>query len=108
MLSGYRVMWVLVMFDLPVGTKEEKKAASDFRMDLLDAGFEMAQFSVYVRRCAAHTQTSKYIGLVQAALPKGGKVQLLEFTDKQYGRILTYKSGKKLKNKIDTNQLDLF
>ena len=26
-LSGYRMMWLYVMFDLPVGTKAERKAA---------------------------------------------------------------------------------
>jgi len=47
MLSGYRNMWLLVMFDLPVTQKEERKEAADFRNYLLDLGFEMAQFSVY-------------------------------------------------------------
>ena len=39
-LCGYRLMWVLVMFDLPVETPEERKVASGFRNDLLDLGFE--------------------------------------------------------------------
>jgi len=42
-------MWLYVMFDLPVGTKAERKAATQFRKFLLDEGFEMAQFSVYLR-----------------------------------------------------------
>lgn len=29
--SEYRIMWVLVLFDLPTETKKEKKAYSDFR-----------------------------------------------------------------------------
>ena len=36
MLSGYRLMWVVVMFDLPVIEREERKAATTFRNDLLD------------------------------------------------------------------------
>ena len=48
-LSGYRMMWLYVMFDLPVGTKAERRAATRFRQSLLDDGFEMAQFSVYLR-----------------------------------------------------------
>ena len=39
MLSGYRLMWVVVMFDLPVVEKAERKAATEFRNGLLDAGF---------------------------------------------------------------------
>ena len=40
MLSGYRLMWVVVMFDLPVVAKAERKAATEFRNGLLDAGFD--------------------------------------------------------------------
>ena len=29
-LSEYRIMWVLVLFDLPTETKKEKKAYADF------------------------------------------------------------------------------
>ena len=48
-LSGYQVMWVWVLFDLPVATKAERKSATRFRNDLLDLGFEIVQFSVYLR-----------------------------------------------------------
>ena len=55
MLSGYRLMWLVVMFDLPVIEREERKAATAFRNDLLDMGFEMSQFSVYVRMKSPNT-----------------------------------------------------
>ncbi len=42
-------MWLICMFDLPVMTDSERKKASRFQNDLLDEGFEMAQFSVYMR-----------------------------------------------------------
>lgn len=42
MLTGYRLMWMLVMFDLPVLEPEERRAATQFRNQLLDLGFEMA------------------------------------------------------------------
>ena len=56
MLSGYRLMWMMVLFDLPVLTKRERKDASDFRKFLLDQGFEMCQLSVYMRFCAGKEQ----------------------------------------------------
>ncbi|WP_172425121.1 CRISPR-associated endonuclease Cas2 [Vandammella animalimorsus] len=90
MLSGYRLMWMLVMFDLPVLTKAERKAASDFRKSLLDMGFEMSQLSVYLRFCTSQTQLDTYARRVEAILPSGGKVSVLQFTDKQYERILTF------------------
>ena len=70
MLSGYRLMWMLVMFDLPVMTKEERKAATDFRNALLDLGFEMSQFSVYLRLCTSSSQVDKYSKYVEQCLPK--------------------------------------
>ena len=93
MLSGYRLMWILVMFDLPVLEKVERKAATDFRKALLDMGFEMSQLSVYMRFCTSQTQIDTYAKRVESILPAGGKVNLLQFTDKQYERILTFHRG---------------
>ena len=39
-LSGYRLMWIFVMFDLPVGTKAQSRSATKFREFLLGQGFE--------------------------------------------------------------------
>ena len=46
--SEYRIMWILVFFDLPTETKKEKKAYMDFRKMLIKDGFTMFQFSIYV------------------------------------------------------------
>ena len=60
MLSGYRLMWILVMFDLPVVEPQERKAATGFRNALLDMGFEMTQFSVYLRFCSSYPQVQTF------------------------------------------------
>lgn len=83
-------MWMLVMFDLPVLEKAERKAATEFRHTLLDMGFEMSQFSVYVRFCSGSAQIETYCKRVEAALPPGGKVNIIQFTDKQYERIISF------------------
>lgn len=49
--SEYRIMWVLVFFDLPTETKKERKAYADFRKKLIADGFTMFQFSIYMRHC---------------------------------------------------------
>ena len=41
--SEYRIMWVLVLFDLPTETKKDKKAYTDFRKNLQKDGFTMFQ-----------------------------------------------------------------
>lgn len=46
-ISQYRVMWVMVFFDLPTDTKKEVKAATEFRKQLMSDGFVMFQYSIY-------------------------------------------------------------
>lgn len=96
------------MFDLPVVEKKERKAATDFRNTLLDMGFEMAQFSVYMRFCTSQAQIETYCKRVEQVLPEGGKVNILVFTDKQYERIISYYGKAKQPAKKSPDQFDLF
>ena len=41
----------MIMFDLPVETSEERKEYRKFRKNLINEGFIMIQYSVYVRVC---------------------------------------------------------
>ena len=108
MLSGYRLMWMLVMFDLPVLEKAERKAAIDFRKSLLDMGFEMSQLSVYMRFCTSQTQVDTLCRSVERALPPGGKVNIFQFTDKQYERAIAYHGRTKQPAQKAPDQFDLF
>lgn len=101
-------MWIVVMFDLPVVEKAERKAATDFRNALLDMGFEMSQFSVYMRFCSSQAQIDTYCTVVEKHLPTGGKVNILQFTDKQYARIITYSGKAKLPANKSPDQFQLF
>lgn len=108
MLSGYRLMWLLVMFDLPVLSDEERKAAAAFRKSLLDLGFEMAQLSVYTRFCTSPMQTEILCSRIEDELPTGGLVHVLELTDKQYERTKTYRRGRRVRSKKSPGQFELF
>lgn len=101
-------MWIAVMFDLPVVEKKERKAATDFRNALLDMGFEMAQFSVYMRFCTSQAQIDTYCRNLEEILPDGGKVNILIFTDKQYERIISYQGRAKQSAKKSPDQYELF
>ncbi|MDX3894204.1 CRISPR-associated endonuclease Cas2 [Pusillimonas sp.] len=101
-------MWMLVMFDLPVLEKAERKAATDFRNTLLDLGFEMSQFSVYVRFCTGPAQVDTYCKRVEAALPSGGKVNIIQFTDKQYERIISFHGAARQEPQKAPDQFNLF
>ena len=108
MLSGYRLMWMIVMFDLPVMEKAERKEATQFRNGLLDMGFEMCQFSVYARFCTSQAQIDTLTKRVETALPEGGNVNVLFFTDKQYERIISFRGRAKDPAKKAPDQFLLF
>jgi CRISPR-associated protein Cas2 len=82
-----RFMWLMVFFDLPVGTKEQRRRATRFRNSLKDDGFMMLQFSVYARICRGQDAVDKHIRRVRSSLPEEGNVRTLQITDKQYGRM---------------------
>ena len=101
-------MWLMVMFDLPVVEQDDRKAATAFRNTLLDMGFEMAQFSVYMRFCAGQARLETYRRRIEQLLPGGGKVKMVTFTDKQYEHITSFTGRAKLPPGKAPNQYDLF
>lgn len=104
----YRVMWVLVFFDLPTETKKDRKIAANFRKQLMGDGFTMFQFSIYLRHCASYDNAQVHISRVKTILPPIGKVGILYITDKQFGSMELF-NGKKLSDKPEVEQqLELF
>ena len=101
-------MWMIVLFDLPVVTPEERKTASRFRKNLLDQGFHMSQFSVYYRLLPGKEALDGYIRVIQEKLPPKGKVDILTITDKQYEGIVSFSGKSKEKNKQNPTQILLF
>ncbi len=106
--SEYRVMWILVLFDLPTETKKERKAYSDFRKKLMKDGFTMFQFSIYVRHCASKENCDVHISRVKSFLPEKGEVGILCITDKQFGNIELFIGKKVEKTSAPGQQLELF
>ena len=80
-------MWLLVMFDLPVKTRIQRKRASQFRHFLLRDGYTMLQLSNYARVCNGIERSRKHIERLKLNLPSRGSVRLLHITDKQYNRM---------------------
>ncbi len=80
-------MWLLVLFDLPVGTKPQRRDATRFRNFLKDDGYFMLQYSVYARICRAEDGAMKHVARVTRHLPQTGSVRALQVTDRQYARM---------------------
>ena len=108
MLSGYRLMWMMVLFDLPVITKRERRDAANFRKFLLGQGFEMCQLSVYLRFCAGKNQAQVYTRSIQSALPPSGNIQVVYFTDRQYESIVSFSGHQRQPANKNPEQFVLF
>lgn len=106
--SQYRVMWILVFFDLPTETKKERKAAELFRKNLIRDGFTMFQFSIYVRHCASRENMEAHKKRINGFLPEAGKVGVLGITDKQFGEIDLFYGNKPQRPNAPGQQLELF
>lgn len=86
-------MWSLVMFDLPVLTKVERRDATKFRELLLDLGYQRMQFSVYARFSPSVSSVLPTIGTIKANLPDGGEVRILAITDHQWATALRFSNA---------------
>ena len=97
-LSAYRVMWLYVMFDLPTNTAEERDQARKFRENLVNQSFSMIQFSVYARHCLGKEKVSTMINQIKIFIPRGGRVDMLTITDKQFENIVIVENNCEKKN----------
>lgn len=88
-LSAYRIMWILVSFDIPTCDSECRKKAAQFRKDLMGDGFNMFQYSVYFRHCFSRENADAHVARVQGFFPGIGSVGIMRVTDKQFGDIIT-------------------
>lgn len=88
-------MRVIVFFDLPVGTKEERGVATRFRNNLLKNGYYMLQFSVYVRLCNGVESANMHISRLKSFAPYTGSVRCMLVTEKQYASIRIIAGEKK-------------
>lgn len=107
-LSGYRYMWVVAMFDLPVHDKPARKAYSQFRKALLKDGFAKMQFSVYIRHCASRENAEVHMRRVERAVPDDGEVRVICITDKQFERMRVFWGKARKPPEPAPAQLELF
>lgn len=107
-INQYRSMWILVFFDLPTETKRDRKNASKFRKDLLQDGFTMFQFSIYMRFCASRENVEVHTKRIKLSLPKLGKVGILSITDRQFGMMELFFGTKEVAKEQPNQQLELF
>lgn len=80
-------MRVIVLFDLPVETAENKRAYRNFRKFLIKKGFLMLQQSVYCKLALNTTASTGIMKMVRENKPREGLVQILLITERQFSRM---------------------
>lgn len=107
-LNNYRLMWLLVMYDLPVQTQTDVRNANSFRKKLTKSGMEMFQLSCYSRHCFSHDALDALKQKIRSALPPRGIVCMFALTDRQYNEIELYDGRCRIATPYPPEQLSLF
>lgn len=101
-------MWVLVFFDLPTETKKDRKIYARFRKQIMADGFNMFQFSIYMRHCPSRENAQVHIQRVKSILPPKGNVGIICITDRQFGLMEIFHGRETISGPDTVQQLELF
>lgn len=101
-MTSLRFMRILVFFDLPTLTGEDKRNYRQFRKILIKNGFIMLQESVYCKLITSPSVEKSVKNLIQSNKPPSGLVQMLLVTEKQYSK-MDYVIGEYTSDIIDND-----
>lgn len=107
-LNQYRIMWVMVFFDLPQNTKADTRNYRKFVDFLEKDGFQRFQFSIFLRHCPSMENAKVHIKRVKIHLPPKGHVVIMHITDRQFGLMEIFQSKKKEELPHIPQQLEMF
>ena len=100
---SYRFMRVLVFFDLPTETLENKREYRRFRRTLIKNGFLMMQESVYCRMLLTPSAGRAVLDIIRKNRPAEGIVQIMTVTEKQFAA-MEYVTGEHHSEVIDSDE----
>jgi CRISPR-associated protein Cas2 len=101
-------MWTLVLFDLPVKTKEQRRNYRDFRKALLEFGFTRLQFSCYIRFAPNDERAQVYMNRITEIPPPKGEVRVLQITGKQFEKMKVFIGFSQKRVEKEPSQLEFF
>ena len=106
--SGYRAMWLFVMFDLPMRSKTDRKTYARFRKHLISEGFSGLQYSVYARYFESEEATRACRRRVAERVPEDGRVRVLHVTETQFASMSVFLGKREQDPEKPPDQLLLF
>ena len=83
------------MFDLPTTSKKDLKKYTKFRKLMLNDGFTMIQYCIYIRICKSNYSANAHIKYIKKVIPIKGEVRILKLTDKVYNTMEILKNFEK-------------
>ena len=101
-------MWIIVMFDRPVDSKQARRRYTVFRKGLVRDGFLQMQYSVYLRHASSRENAEVHMSRVEATVPPEGEVRVLTVTDKQFERMRVFWGKSRVDPESPPAQLALF
>lgn len=110
-MSAYRFMWLMIMFDMPTESKNDRKKYRWFREKLIKDGYIMMQYSIYIK--PFHSQEAAKYGKerIKSFIANNilkGSIRLMMFTDKQFSNMDVIVGVRKESEKRAPKQLTLF
>jgi len=104
---SYRFMRILVLFDLPVISSDDRRAYRHFRKAMLKKGFIMLQESVYCRMVLNKTMAEQVLDSIKREKPEKGLVMALMITEKQFERMELI-TGEFVTDMVDSDERVVF
>lgn len=90
--------YLIVLFDLPVKTKEERKRYSRFRRNLLKNGYLMLQKSIYYKYIRELRALDIEKNKIHKYCPMEGNIKIIRLTKKQFESIASILGDKRIDN----------
>lgn len=110
-MSAYRVMWLMLMFDLPTTSKKDRKRYQWFHKELEKEGYLMLQYSIYGKIFSSYDSANHGKKRIKEFIKKNikhGNIRLLMFTDKQFSKMEVLIGEPNAEEKNEPKQLLLF
>lgn len=100
---SYRYMRIMVFFDLPTESLDDKRNYRKFRKFLIASGFLMMQESVYCKLALNQTVANTVAAQVRKNVPPEGKIQMMIVTERQFAR-MEYLVGERQDSVIENDE----
>lgn len=108
-INGWRVMWIICVYDCPMTDAEARHDYGVFHKRLLQENFVQLQNSLYVHHFPTLAIAEATIIRLRRDIPKGSQVAFFLVTDKQYGMTREFFGATPTRKKPDPpQQIELF